>query len=293
MKTERRHELKTNALARFVENSPKFAQRHGNKVLLVIILIFLAVFLVRYRLQQAEDARITAATNLSTAESAINDLNASSLRVLGNQELMAQARNNDISEAEGALDTTLLTAQDPMVRAEANVVRGNLNWILANLPALPAAATQPAMALKKTSEEYLTAAQSAYSEVLKDPLSQNHHAVTAARLGLAAIAENRGDWDAASRAYHQVSDDPATDPNFKTYADVRAKLLDELKHPVLLAEGIDETRQPEQSIGPASPPGILSGLSPFSLNPPAMGPIAPAAPTTAPSEMPATMPAGK
>jgi hypothetical protein len=178
------------------------------------------------------------------------------------------------------LEIALRLAPDSQMKAEAYLAQGNLNWALANYPSLPAAATQPALALKKTSDEYLTAAQSAYSEILIDPLSENHHALTGARLGLAAIAENQGDWDGANRYYQQVSDDPATDPTFKEYAQARAKMLDNLKHPVLLANGAAELPQPEPMIGPVAPPGVLNDLSPFTITPSA--PVAPA-----------TQPAGK
>jgi tetratricopeptide (TPR) repeat protein len=280
MKTERRHELKTNSLARWLEEIPELFRRHGNKILLGITFICLAVILVRYRTQQAEDDRNTASTNLNAAEAAIDDLTVSSMRVLGDQGLMAQARDNDVQEAESGLEIALRMAPDSQMKAEAYLARGNLNWSLANYPALPAAATQPALAMKKTSDEYLTAAQSAYSEVLIDPLSENHHALTGARLGLAAIAENRGDWDTANHYYQQVSDDPATDPTFKEYAQARAKTLDSLKHPVLLANGVQELPQPEPMLGPVAPPSILNGLSPFT--------ITPSAPVS-----PATQPAGK
>ncbi len=49
MKSDRRHDLKTNALSRGIAELPEFGRRYGNKVLLVLIFILLAVFLVRYR----------------------------------------------------------------------------------------------------------------------------------------------------------------------------------------------------------------------------------------------------
>jgi tetratricopeptide (TPR) repeat protein len=281
MKTERRHELKTNSLAHWLEEIPDLLRRHGNKILLAITLICLTIVLVRYHAQEAEDARVTASNNLNAAEAAISDLTVSSMRVLGDQQLMAEARNNDVQEAENGLDVALRTAQDPQIQAEVYLARGNLNWTLANYPVLPAAATQPALALKKSTDEYLTAAKNAYSEVLIDPLSENHHALTGARLGLAAIAENQGDWDGANHYYQQVSDDSATDPTFKDYAQIRAKMLDNLKHPVLLANGAEELRQPGPTLGPVAPPSVLNDLSPFSITPSQS--IAPATPTTQPA----------
>jgi predicted negative regulator of RcsB-dependent stress response len=258
MKSQRRHELKTNALARKMEGIPEFWREYSNKILLGLILVMLVIFLLRYRSQQAEEARIDASTNLSVAERAIQDLWYQPLMLVGDQPGMAKTRDELAREAESALDAAMRTAEDPQLRADVYVARGNLNWLLANFPALPAAATQPSMQLPKSSSDYLSAAASAFSEVLNDPLSSNHAALTAARLGLAAVAENKVDWASADRYYNEVFKDSQTDATMKDYAEHRLKMLDDLKKPVLLAGEEHENAQ-----------------SPLNLGPPVLGPAAP------------------
>jgi hypothetical protein len=275
MKSQRRHELKTNALARKMEELPNLWREYANKLLLGLIVVMLVIFLLRYRAQQAEEARLNASTNLSVAERAIHDLWYQPLMLVGNQPGMAKTRDDLAGEAENALDGAMRSAEEPTLRADVYVARGNLNWLLANFPALPAAATQPSMRLPKSNSDYLAAAASAYSEVLNPPLSDNHPALTAARLGLAAIAENKADWTSAEKYYNQVIGDSMTDATMKDYGQRRLKMLDELKKPVLLAGAENE-----------------STLSPLNLGSPVQGPSAnrpvfgPAAPTTAPEFSP-------
>jgi predicted negative regulator of RcsB-dependent stress response len=275
MKAQRRHALKENSLSRQMERLPDLAQRYGNRVLLGITLILLAIIVVRYRANEAAENEQTASRSLSEAETAINDLWNSPLTALGDQGRMAALRDDYVHDADGQIDDTLRWSDDSKIRAEAYVARGHLNWILANYPELPAAARQPGLALKKSSDEYLTAAEAAYSEVLKDPLAKNHHALTAARLGLAAIAEDRKDWDAADKYYQEVSGDPATSAAFKTYATARDAQLAELKRPILVASSDETPPAPE----PTTVPSVLSPLPPLSLQP-----YGPELPTTAPSK---------
>jgi len=274
MKSQRRHELKTNALARKMEELPDLWRQYANKILLGLIVIMLVIFLLRYRAQQAEEARINASTNLTVAERAIQDLWYQPLTLVGDQSAMAKNRDELAQEAENALDAAMRTADDPQLRADIYVARGNLNWQLANFPALPAAATQPSMQLPKSSSDYLAAAASAYSEVLNDPLSRNHTALTAARLGLAAVAENKADWDSAERYYNQVIGDSLTDATMKKYGENRLKMLNDLKKPVLLAGAEHESEQSPLNLGPvlgpAAPttsPSAAPDFSPFNLAP--------------------------
>ena len=291
MKSQRRHELKTNALARKMEGLPDFWREYSNKILLGLILVMLVIFLVRYRTQQAEEARVEASTNLSVAVRATQDLWYQPLMLVGDQLGMAKSRDGLAREAESALDSAMRTAEDPQLRADIYVARGNLNWLLANFPALPAAATQPSMQLPKSSDDYLAAATAAYSQVLNDPLSQNHRALTAARLGLAAVAENKADWASADRYYHDLIGDSLTDATMKEYGEHRLKILDDLKKPVLLAGDLRESTPPALNLGPptlgpaaptttACPP---PDFSPFNLTPSLPPLVNPAsAPTTLP-----------
>jgi hypothetical protein len=301
MKSQRRHELKTNALAQKMEDLPELWRQYANKILLGLILVMLVIFLLRYRAQQAEESRMTASTNLSAAERAIHELWYQPLMLVGNQPGMAKTRDELASEAESALDSAMRTAEEPALRADVYVARGNLNWLLATFPALPAAATQPSMQMPKSSSDYLAAAASAYSEVLSSPLSDNHAALTAARLGLAAIAENKSDWASADKYYSVVLSDASTDSTMKEYSQRRLKLLDDLKKPVLLAGAENENTPSPLNLGgpapaPAVGPPILGPAAPTTVAAPEFSPfnLSPSQPPLAvPSTAPSTLPVAR
>ena len=61
MKAQRRHELQTNTLAERLSNLPEFWNKHGTKVLLVLVAIALVIVLIRYRISSARQATLTAA----------------------------------------------------------------------------------------------------------------------------------------------------------------------------------------------------------------------------------------
>jgi hypothetical protein len=298
MKSERRHDLKTNALARQIDELPDFGRRHGNKLLLALIVVLLIIFLIRYRQQEATAARETASGQLGLARRAIHELWYQPVAAMGNQEAIVQVRNTAASEAENSLQIAKRTADDPSLRADAYVAEGDLNWLLANLPTLPAATTQPEKyALPKSSPEYLALATTAYSQVLKEPLSKNQIALTSARLGLAAIAENKSDWPSAEKYYNDVVNDAATDPAMKEYGQTRLKMLENLEKPVYLAAaapppavppGIGPVGPsiPSSPVGPIQPPGFINLTPNLSLT---GSPSAVPPPTTVPT----TLPTGK
>src|SRR5687768_1772382 len=66
MKSERRHELKTNALARGL-GSPETLRRHGSKVLLAVIVILLIIVWVRQRRSSTAERTIQIAAALTEA----------------------------------------------------------------------------------------------------------------------------------------------------------------------------------------------------------------------------------
>ena len=74
MKSERRHELKTNALARRLEGFPDYWREYGNKVMLVIIVFLIAYLAVRYyndkKIRQSQDV----ASSLETIQTQLGTL---------------------------------------------------------------------------------------------------------------------------------------------------------------------------------------------------------------------------
>jgi hypothetical protein len=128
----------------------------------------------------------------------------------------------------------LRDTQDPAdarVRAEALVTRGDLNWALANLPVLPGAATQPALTLPQSSAEALQSAEDAWQQVIQKYPDQMMPAVTA-MFGLAAVAENRAQWDIAKAQYNAILQRADIPQSFKTAAALRLQALVRLSEPL-------------------------------------------------------------
>jgi hypothetical protein len=276
MKAERRHELKTNALARGLDHLPEFGRKYGNKLLLGFIFVLLAIILIQMRNRSAKAAEQEAVTNLSNARMALLQMTA-----LDGQNVLpdkiAEARNESIGQIEAGIEQALKATDDPAVQADALALRGDLNWTLAMLAPLPGATTRPALNLKNSQSEYLSAAEKAYTQVANNYSNQAIPAMTA-KFGLAAIAENRGAWDEAEKQYDAIIKDPNAMPAHKSLALARQYQLPELK--VKIAIGTPST----MPIEPPTPARqiIDSAWQPTTARVPDLTPP----PTTSPATLP-------
>ena len=249
MKAERRHQLQANELARQLETFPETLKRHASKIILAVTALVVIIFVVRYR-QQAEQVRLAGLSNaLSVIRRYPNELRA--LDLMRMPELrVATERTQLIGETTSAIETVLRDADGPYadaMRAEAWVARGDLNWAIANLRPLAGAATQPALKLPRSGDDYLRAAEEAYGTVARHHEAQVVPWVTA-QFGLAAIAENRREWDKAREIYTAVLNNTRVPQVFKTQATLRLNTLDQIRNPSLIgpfgAAATQATTQP-------------------------------------------------
>ena len=271
MKAERRHELKENTLAGFLENLPYYARVHGNKVLTGLIVVLLVVAFVRWRNAQAVQKQNTISSNLAVARSRIADLSNpqfSAMLLMSQSKDAVNMRQTLTAEANTAIDTVAGETEDKTIRAEALLAKGDLYWALANLPEPIAATTQPALKSTSTPAENLKKAQDFYTNVIKNYPEQKM-AVVAARFGLAAVAENNRDMKAAAEQYTEIEKlDTLT--MYKNLARQRLAFLDSIKGDPFLG-----ALKPETTTQPAVAPAIIT---------PAMPPAT--APTTSPTTQP-------
>jgi tetratricopeptide (TPR) repeat protein len=270
MKAERRHELQQNSLAKFIENLPVMARVYADRILLVVVLILLVIVLIRWRMNAAEERKVTVVNDLATARSNVTQLQA--MRMIGPAEQLAAQRSKMIDDINASIDSIANNtgSADQALQARALLTRGDLYWTLANMPPLPGAATQPSLRLARTPDEYLQQAADAYQNVLKNYPNQTE-SVLAANFALAAIAENRHHWDEAAKIYDQIKSSNA-EQMYKDLADARLKLLPEIQKPVLVG---DLTTKPAEM-----PPLVLAPSSQ-----PATQPA-----TSQPAAVPATQP---
>lgn len=217
-------------LATGVDRIPEWWNRHGNKVLIAFTISALGYALYTFRANSALSARISAEQNLAVAREALTALRVQTMDP-GRDDLYASARRQALSEASSALSEVLGRSSDDDQIVQALVLRGDLNYLIALLPDPPAAATRPTLKLDRTPEQLFAASRESFQEILNRYASRTQDAAHA-RLGLAAIAENTGDFDAAKKLYEQVAGDADVLPSFKDSANRRLEMLPDLARPM-------------------------------------------------------------
>lgn len=271
MKAQRRHELKTNTLARQLETLPEVGRQHGTKILLGVAGVLLVVLLIRQRIASSREQAELAAYSLNHARALIGQLETSYERVTRPEQMVAVAQQV-ARGGEEAVAQVLERSDDPRLLAEARLARGDLNWQLANLPEAPGATTRPDLQLPRSNEQLLQSAADSYQAVA-DFDAAPHNTKIAARLGLAAVAENRHQWDKAREHYQKVVDDAGAPKPLKGLAAQALSRLQEIQKPVLLAP---------PATGPASQPATQATTQP--------GTAPSTLPTTTPASAPVTKP---
>ena len=285
MKAERRHELKTNALARGIEGFPNYWRDYGSRALLFVVVMLLVFLLVRYwnqkKQQQAEE--VTAA--MENVQSELQRLDQFPLSYGGPPSVVLEQRKQILQQADGSIQTLLNSSKDPNILAKANLAQGDLDWKLATLPDMPAAETQPSLRVPNR-QKLLNDARAAYERILVPPYDNSALNVYSARMGLAAVAENLQEWDKARQQYEAIVNSSNLPASFRDYARARLDALPGYQRPAYLGPPpppeTQPTTAPAQQLGPQAPSTMPTA--------PILPTTAPAEATSRPSTMPATMP---
>jgi hypothetical protein len=273
MKAERRHELQTNSLAQFLENLPLYFRFHFGKVLLGALILVLLIVLVRQRMSSGRAGQQQAASALASVRRLIEELGYVDLSGQP-ADLRAAQRKLYASQVDGAVDEILTKTgdgpDDAPARAEALAARGDLYWIMGNLPELPGAATQPTLQMPRAPEQYLADAADVYNQVLRQHSDRTIPALTAL-FGLANIAENQGQWDVARTQYESIVARKDAPQVYKDMARQRAQLLPQLQEPVFTGNfgtppppptTLPDTAAPARATQPAATPTTAPATQP-------------------------------
>jgi tetratricopeptide (TPR) repeat protein len=236
MKSERRHELKSNTLAEGLEGLPDWWRKYGSRLLMGVIVVALVVVLAYQWSAGKRQQEAAAKADLATARYAIDQLHQLSLQVArpGGEDQAATLRRQNADDARQAIQLARKNSKDDLLQAEATVALGDLNWLLANMPPLPGATTRESLRLPQPASDYLDEAAAAYQEVIQKYPNQ-HLSLISAYFGLGAIAENRKDWAAAKADYEKIKSLPGVRSAFQETADQRLTLLAKIEQPVFLA----------------------------------------------------------
>jgi hypothetical protein len=269
MKAQRRHDLQTNSLAKVISGGPSNYGRFGGRILLVVLVALVVFFLVRYRISSSRESARLARENLSAARSIISNLHFADLLNAPPTEA-ASLRRRWTAEVSTALEEAARLSDEPEILAEILLARGDLNWALSTLTDIPGAATQPTLRMEQTKEELIIGAAESYTGVLNE-YPGDTAAVIGARFGLAAVAENRGNWDEARQQYQAIIDNTAVAEAYRGQARLRVERATEWSKPVLLAE---PTSQPSTDrtgipfVTPTTAPSTTSATTTATTRPP-------------------------
>jgi hypothetical protein len=228
MKAERRHQLQENSLVHALSAAPLVLRKYGTHLLTGLLVVVLAVILLRKRAESARETQVQVSQGLTSARGEVDQIPVDLVRINPDKPdaLVNLIRSRD--RAERFLDYVLENATNPAVLAEARLTRGDLNWQLATLPPLAAAATQPGLKLEKSGDQFLQDAAKSYEEVARDDKAHIASKLTA-KLSLAAVAETRRKWDEAKAQYLSVLEDASAPEAFKAQARQRLTLLDVIR----------------------------------------------------------------
>lgn len=252
--------------------------KYGNTIATAVLLAAAIFMFFKWRQNAADRARNELAATLQTAQSQVDGLRAGRFAATGSSSAdTLKAIQQSQTQASSAIEQLIGNADaGASIRAQAFVLRGDLYWYLANLPPLAGSDSEASLRLPESADTLLTKASESYQQVLKDPtFADQHQQINAAHLGLASIAENKGDWDTAGKELQAVINDPNAVSVLAVAAKVQLAGLPELKQPVYIAP----------------PTGIaVASTQPAATMPALMGPFLPTTlPTTMPA-LPSTMP---
>lgn len=227
MKTERRHELGHNELAQKLKDLVAGIKRYGNYITLGIFLIALIVLIIVYATNRAANNRA---------------------KVQNSFEQAMQAEKPDDKMAQ--LKEVAAQDTDKRVAAMANIAMGN--------EYLSRYITSFGKGSDADRKEYLTKANDCYQKVVANYFNFADQAAQA-HFGLARLAEDRGDYDAAKAEYAKaMSTAPADDPIIKI-AEIAKNHVAEIKNPVKMATTAPAT---QPTTGPAASPVLTPTSTP-------------------------------
>ncbi len=197
MKSEHRHELKTNELAEWLSNLPQWTKENLTIIIVVLAVVVAAsAFYVRYRYRKSAVVEEQLEfTNL------LNQLSASKMQVLS-----AQAQGRDLSfillQPANSLGTFAQNAESDQMAAlalikQAEALRTELHY-------------RPGTVSEQDVTAQINQAKAAYNEAIQTRLrwASNPSLTAAAEFGLGLCEEELGNFEKAQQIYQIIAENP-------------------------------------------------------------------------------------
>lgn len=300
MKSERRHELQTNELAKQIAKLPDTTRQYGTRLALVVALIAVVVFFFYYRSSSRKANEAAEAEVLQAITQEVINLthyqHLDQARDASGEASPVQAMSNlrnQVAEIRKGL-ASLGESENTKIRAKALQVRGDLNLFLATSPELPQATTRPSLGFGDLRTGAMATAAESYQSIIQtygdQPLP-----VAGAHFGLAALAEDQGKWDDARKEFQAIIDQPNLPASIAAQAKARLDSIDQAMQPVYIStQPADQTQSPEsmlndlaQKIAAQRNQPVETPTTQSATTLPAAVPAIPAAPATMPTTAPA------
>jgi len=280
MKSDHRHELKTNELADWLAHFPEWLKQNRTNLLAVggvIILAILVYFWSYYRSNVVSVRREARLTNLVTSipQQVNAAMRAAAQGTDQSYTLMPLAQ--DLQEFAGRLSDDNMAALALIKRGEA--IRAELHLRLTDI-------TRDELA------KQIAQAQASYQQAL-DRKPSNPGLLAAAQFGLGLCEEELGNFDKAAEIYRATAQKPEYAGTIaQAAARYRLTIMDDFKTPVVFKPAppqpqVSQEAVPTLQLGPqeANAPALVPAPST-----PNVAPVTPAAPTDT-TQTPAAPPA--
>ena len=220
-------ELHETALGRLMLRLKDSAGDYVNWILIALVGAAALAWALRLRSDSNRQMEATARQGLAQLGETVAGarLLAGAAPLLTADQLAERVSEFDAQLAETA---TLTRDADGPVRARAARLQGDYFWALATLPQ-PRPATRPAGEFEaaRPADDLLDDAAAAYRSVVAEH-ADSAVSVRAALFGLAAVAEERGDFEAAGEAYDELLERDDLPPVQERLAEARRSLLPRL-----------------------------------------------------------------
>jgi tetratricopeptide (TPR) repeat protein len=260
MKSEHRHELKTNELADWLGHLPQWTKENLTSILIVLAIIIAVVFFFAwnsYKQKIAEQEKLEFTTLL-------NQLSSSKMQVLNAQQdgrdlsfILLQPANNLATFAQNTKNDRM-AALALIKRAEA--LRMELHY-------------RPGTVSQQELTTQISLAEAAYTEAIRKSAA-DQSLIATAELGLGLCAEELGNFDKAKQIYKDI----VANKNLKgvvalASAEYRLKTMDDYKQKIVF-----------KPAPPTAPSNAQSKTTPVATQPKIQ--ITPADPNMVPANLP-------
>ena len=244
-----RGDLHESGLGRTLLRGGDVFRDYGNWIVVALVALAVLVWVYRLRTRSAEQAQVAARQGVYALAQVVDQAQALSVAAPALDAATVGERLGQIDGDFANAAVLLRDADDDAVAARGLRLRGDYHWNLARLPAPRTPGADAAAPPLPEASASLDSAVAAYERVVAEYPRQGRE-VRAALFGLAAVAEERGDFDAAAARYGEVLDRTDLTPLEQRTAEGRRRLLAYLRPEPRLAP---PATRPASAAGSGSP----------------------------------------